>query len=238
MSMSPHRIPPIPSKNTKNPAKASPGFTLLELCTCVAVICLIAALMLPAFKSTLVKSRSIKCINNLKQLGAAINLFAADNDGRLPQSWVYGNDAADNNWWYRVSPYTGTQPMAKDWNSVKARSKEPPFRCPENKLVDPSAPFNPWVSYKMSSLFRKRVMGNTPDLASGFPQALFSDLTKVLLLAEGRVTPEFSTPSSTKADNGLRYTHGNKLNGLFLDGHIESFTEKELEVRWDECYPQ
>jgi hypothetical protein len=58
------------------------------------------------------------------------------------------------------------------------------------------------------------------------------------MIAEGRVTPEFSTPSSTRADNGLRYTHGNRLNGLFMDGHIESFTETELEERWDEVYPE
>jgi Type II secretory pathway, pseudopilin PulG len=169
---SPHPMKSPRGKNAK-PSGDSRAFTLLELCLCLAAVGLIAALLLPAFNTSLVRARSVKCMNNLKQLGAAINLYAADNDGYLPQSWVYGNDDADNNWWYLISPYTGGEPMTKSWTSVKLRSLEPPFHCPENKGVDPTVPFNAWVSYKMSHLFRTKYQGNVKDLRTGFHGPIF-----------------------------------------------------------------
>lgn len=212
------------------------GFTLTELITCVAIICAVAALALPAFKSAMVKTRSGKCASNLHQLALAFNLFVADNNGRLPQSWVVDYDGPDNNWWYQVSPYTGAKVMTYDWNSIKAQSMQAPYRCPETTGVDKNVPVNAWVSYKMSMAYRKKSSGDTPKVTIGCPRALITDSTKALLLAEGRMTPDFITYATNRVDNGLYYPHDGKVNALFLDGHTEVFTQKQLELRWDECY--
>lgn len=212
------------------------GFTLTELITCMAIICAVSALILPALKSAITRTRSAKCTGNLRQLSVAFSLYSADNDGRLPQSWVVDSNGPDNNWWYRVNPYTGATPMTFDWSSIKARSLQVPYRCPETTGVDNTVPVNPWVSYKMSSIYREKTSGWTPKVEVGCPRARVSNSSVALLLAEGRMTPDFDSYASNLVSAGLRYPHNGKLNALFLDGHIETLTEKQLELRWDECF--
>jgi len=60
------------------------GFTLLELLVVVALIGILAALLLPGLSRTQAKARTASCINNLKQLGIAISLYADDHEGKLP----------------------------------------------------------------------------------------------------------------------------------------------------------
>ncbi len=60
------------------------AFTLIELLVVIAIIAILASLALPAYKGMMARSASVKCVNNLKTLGAAINMYAADNGGRFP----------------------------------------------------------------------------------------------------------------------------------------------------------
>src|SRR5439155_19470225 len=78
----------------------SSAFTLVEVLVGLAIIAILAALLLPALSSAKAKGKQIGCANNLKQLGLGFQVYAADNDGRLPQntplsqgndSWVAGN---------------------------------------------------------------------------------------------------------------------------------------------------
>jgi prepilin-type N-terminal cleavage/methylation domain-containing protein/prepilin-type processing-associated H-X9-DG protein len=67
-----------------NKPEASRAFTLIELLVVIAIIAILAALLLPALASAKEKARGIACLNNLKQLGIAVRMYADQNDGKLP----------------------------------------------------------------------------------------------------------------------------------------------------------
>lgn len=65
-------------------SKSSPAFTLIELLVTITVIAVLAALSVNVAGSVLAQSRSVKCANYMRGLGAAALLYAGDNDGSLP----------------------------------------------------------------------------------------------------------------------------------------------------------
>jgi prepilin-type N-terminal cleavage/methylation domain-containing protein/prepilin-type processing-associated H-X9-DG protein len=60
------------------------GFTLVELVIVIVVICLLAAILLPALARNVESKRRMACFKNLKQTGLALGMYATDNAGRLP----------------------------------------------------------------------------------------------------------------------------------------------------------
>lgn len=67
-----------------NTSRTKSGFTLIELLASIGIIAVLSALLVPTVAKIRSSADSTKCSSNLRQLGIAINLYATDNDDRLP----------------------------------------------------------------------------------------------------------------------------------------------------------
>ena len=62
------------------------GFTLIELLVVIAIIAILAAIVLPVLAMARAKADEITCMNNLKQWGTAMSIYADDYNEYYPAS--------------------------------------------------------------------------------------------------------------------------------------------------------
>lgn len=84
------RLPAASHPNGAHPRRrgcapyTSLAFTLIELLVVVAIIAVLVALLFPALGQAEYKARTAACIANLKQIGAGLNVYAADFNNWYP----------------------------------------------------------------------------------------------------------------------------------------------------------
>ena len=99
-SKSSDRTPAVPDKHAR-------AFTLTDLLVVIATLAILAAVMLPALaKSGDGGSRTV-CLNNLRQLGTALNMYVAEHQDYLPwPNWGNNNYPCPVGWLYSPNPNT------------------------------------------------------------------------------------------------------------------------------------
>jgi type II secretory pathway pseudopilin PulG len=124
---------------TKKSQKLSEAFALSELLVIVAVISLLTLVLMPALAGNRQQSKSAICLNNLRQIGAGLLMYASDYNDTLFN--VSGSIPNGGQWYPSPASTTLISPSSSDayWGvayiNYVGNSREV-FRCPSARKVD------------------------------------------------------------------------------------------------------
>jgi len=195
------------------------AFTLIELLVVISVIAILAALLLPGLRSAQETGRTGQCASNLRQIGAAMNLFANDNSNCFPESgpiipWNVTDPTTNHqSWMQQLGPYLGNpQDPATTTSSV--------FTCPSSSQKIGADLHYSYFNGAHAAYARNPVFGPVKKNLIEHPseQILSGDVTDPV----GTDVTDADKDDYTQCPfDKLSSFHNNGVNLLFVDGHVE-----------------
>lgn len=202
----------------------NPGFSLIELLVVIAIIGILAALLLPALSRAREAAQQTSCINNLRQIGIAFNLYLLENKETYPAAqdpvstapyyWLW----MGRGWRTLLTPYI---PGNKNNPGV--------FFCPS----DPSAEEFESTSYAYSMAFY-----HSPaqiDSMHSYEATFTSPVPTIPQRASAVRYPskkvlvgEWYANHSAFANDPGWFGVGGSREFLFADGHVEYRNWKDI----------
>jgi prepilin-type N-terminal cleavage/methylation domain-containing protein/prepilin-type processing-associated H-X9-DG protein len=191
---------------------AKSGFTLIELLVVIGIIGVLAAIILPAMHSARERARTADCMNNLKQIGLALQQYTNDFDGYLPHEDTNNDQNIEWCWYYRIDPYLESRGLEESRvNDVKM--------CPGVRKSKQSRE----ESYRMNSKLEESEDERTWPFRNIDSIPLPSATVCVFDGETGGEKIKFKGK-----DENFAKRHQGGGNILFLDWHIKWYSQKHV----------
>lgn len=193
-------------------SKRASGFTLIELLAVVLIIAILVAITIPAYFRVMESAKQAECASNLRAIGTGIASYIADNDGTIPA----GYSSSTGVWTTALIPY---MPWSINYNSRFDVSR-----------------YCPTTSNNGLGIYKRNA--STWGTDYGVNQVILVSSNKNPIKASTVRSNVFTVFDGNQIvgwpSNGIYYRHQGKVNVLFLDGHVESFTEipEIMDPRW------
>jgi prepilin-type N-terminal cleavage/methylation domain-containing protein/prepilin-type processing-associated H-X9-DG protein len=192
------------------------GFSLIEILCVTAITATLAAVAVGSIGPMIDQSKSVECLSNMRQVGAAVHLYLGENHGRLPSSsHDRAPDGSSLSWTNTLAAYLGADFIG---------------RCPDQKNHPARITYG-WndlltdMSGAGISAVACRQPGSTIALAELAPDQISEHMHFRGSLRNGRLTAnQFRGYVNTTC-------HGRGANYLFVDGRVENLPWTDVQRR-------
>jgi len=205
------------------------AFTLIELLVVIAVIAVLMAILMPALNRAREQGKRAACMNNLRQLSLAWNVYADENDGKIVNANTStGTHNRDGTCWVYWAGRNATEETRRD--EIR-RGLLYPY-CPDAKLFKcPTGIRGELVTYAIPDAINGYWAIN--EAIKPYIVTLRSQIRRpgerTIFLDEGRLSPASWTIwyDQERWWDQITARHGDGTNWGFADGHSEYWKWKD-----------